>query len=99
MCFPVCQIVNCFWAAWYPIIAVSKIQFSKKENSHDKLYKLTSVARQLVSFRGRYGQYLQKHTVNIADKTFQYLKGLFQADKKNLERIEERVPETKYDPL
>jgi SRSO17 transposase len=52
-----------------------------------------------VSFHGRYHQYFQSHTVNIADKAFQYLKGLFQADKKNLERIEERVPGTKYDPL
>ena len=83
----------------YPITAVSKIQFSKKDNSHDRLYRLTSAARQLASYHGRYHQYFQRHTINIADKAFQYLKGLFQADKKNLERIEERVPEVKYDPL
>ena len=60
---------------------------------------MTGVARQLVSCHGRYHKYFQRHTVNIAGRAFQYLKGLFQADKKNLERIEERVPETKYDPL
>lgn len=60
---------------------------------------MTRVARQLVSFQGRYNQYFQRHTVNIAGRALQYLKGLFQADKKNLERIEERVPGTKYDPL
>lgn len=79
--------------------AASKNQFSKKENSHDRLYQLTGVARQLASCHGRYHKYFQRHTVNISNKAFQYLKGLFQADKKNLERIEERVPETKYDPL
>ena len=60
---------------------------------------MTGVARQLVSFHERYHKYFQRHTVNIADRAFQYLKGLFQADKKNLERIEERIPETSYDPL
>ncbi len=60
---------------------------------------MTRVARQLVSFHDRYYKYFQRHTVNISDKALQYLKGLFQADKKNLERIEERVPEASYDSL
>ncbi len=47
----------------------------------------------------KYHMYFQRHTVNIADKAFQYLKGLFQADKKNLERIEERISGVSYDPL
>ena len=35
----------------------------------------------------------------MSEKAFQYLKGLFQADKKNMERMEEKVVETKYDSL
>jgi SRSO17 transposase len=52
-----------------------------------------------LSFHDRYHKYFQRYTVNLADKSFQYLKVLFQADKKNMERMEERVPETEYDPL
>jgi len=39
-------------------------------------------------------KYYQEYTVNLADKVLQYLKGLFQAEKKNMERMEERVVET-----
>ncbi|MEA3468849.1 MAG: transposase [Thermodesulfobacteriota bacterium] len=60
---------------------------------------MTGATRQLASCHGRYHQYFQRHTVSIAGRAFQYLKGLFQADKKNLERIEKRVPEVSYDPL
>lgn len=60
---------------------------------------MAGIARQLVSCHGRYHSFFQRHTVNLSDKALQYLKGLFQADKKNIERMEERVPGTKYDPL
>lgn len=60
---------------------------------------MAGLSRQFSSFYDRYHKYFQRHTVNIADKAQQYLKGLFQADKKNMERMEERVPETEYDPL
>jgi len=43
--------------------------------------------------------FFQRNTANLSDKAFQYLKGLFLADKKNMERMEERVAETGYDPL
>jgi len=59
----------------------------------------TELAKQLSSFHKRYHAFFQRHTVNASEKAFQYLKGLFQAGKKNIERIEERVPETQYDPL
>lgn len=60
---------------------------------------MTKVARQLVSFHDSYRTFFQRHTVNLSDKALQYLKGLFQADKKNMERMEEKVVETIYDPL
>jgi SRSO17 transposase len=60
---------------------------------------LAGLARQLLSFHGRYHKYFQRHTVSLSEKAFQYLKGLFQADKKNMERMEERVVEAEYDPL
>jgi len=60
---------------------------------------LTGLARQLLSFSGSYRQFFQRHTVNISDKAFQYLKGLFQAEKKNMERMEEKIPGAQYDPL
>ena len=60
---------------------------------------LAGLSRQFLSFHGRYHKFFQRHTVNLSDKAFQYLKGLFQADKKNMERMEERVAETVYDPL
>ena len=56
---------------------------------------LAGLSRQLLSFHGRYHKFFQRHTVNLSEKAFQYLKGLFQADKKNMERMEERVA----DPL
>jgi hypothetical protein len=63
------------------------------------LYKLTRDARQLVSFHGRYHVYFRINTINVVNKYFQYLKDLFHADKKNLERVEERAHEASYDPL
>lgn len=60
---------------------------------------LAGLSRQLLSFHERYHKYFQRHTVNLKGRALQYLKGLFQADKKNMERMEERVPETEYDPL
>jgi len=60
---------------------------------------LAGLSRQFLSFHGRYHKFFQRHTVNLSEKAFQYLKGLFQADKKNMERMEERVAETVYDPL
>jgi SRSO17 transposase len=60
---------------------------------------LTGLARQLLSLHGRYYPFFQRHTSNLAGRALQYLKGLFQADKKNMERMEEKVPDTEYDPL
>lgn len=60
---------------------------------------MTSLARHFSSFHGRFQHFFQRRTTNIADKATQYLKGLFQADKKNMERMEERVPGVSYDPL
>jgi len=60
---------------------------------------LAGLARQFLSFHDRYHQFFQRHNANLSDKALQYLKGLFQADKKNMERMEERVPGTEYDPL
>jgi SRSO17 transposase len=60
---------------------------------------LAGLTRHFLSFHERYHKFFQRHTVNISDKAFQYLKGLFQADKKNMERMEEKVAETVYDPL
>jgi SRSO17 transposase len=60
---------------------------------------LAGLTRHFLSFHERYHKFFHRHTVNISDKAFQYLKGLFQADKKNMERMEEKVAETVYDPL
>lgn len=57
------------------------------------------MARQLLSFSGRYFLFFQRHNVNLSDKALLYLQGLFQAHKKNMERMEERVPGVKYDQL
>jgi SRSO17 transposase len=60
---------------------------------------LTGLARQFLSFNGKYHLFFKRHTSNIADTAHQYLKGLFQADKKNMERMEEKIPNTNYDSL
>lgn len=60
---------------------------------------MTSLARQLLLFHGRFQHLFQRRTTNVADKACQYLQGLFQADKKNMERMEERVAGVSYDPL
>ena len=60
---------------------------------------MAGLARQLMSTHGRYNKYFQRHTVNLSDKAWQYLKGLFQADRKNMERMEEKVVESDYDSL
>jgi hypothetical protein len=75
-----------------PITAAKKNYTSQKEDSHVRLHHmLAGLSRQFLSFHGRYHKFFQRHTVNLSDKAFQYLKGLFQADKKNMERMEERV--------
>lgn len=79
--------------------AAPKKGFSPQENTHVRLKALTGLARQLLSFHGSYHQFFQRHTVNISNQAYQYLKGLIQADKKNMERMEEKVPGTEYDPL
>jgi len=81
------------------ITAAQKIKTSSRENFHVRLQLLAGLARQLLSFRGRYNKLFQRHTVSLSEKAFQYLKGSFQADKKNMERMEERVVEMEYDPL
>lgn len=60
---------------------------------------MTSLARRFLSFHGRFQHLFQRRSTNLADKACQYLKGLFQADKKNMERMEERVTGVSYDPL
>ena len=57
------------------------------------------LARQLLSFHGRYFQFFQRHNSNLSDKALQYLKGLFQSGKKNMERMEEKVPDVEYEQL
>ena len=57
------------------------------------------LARQLLSFHGRYFQFFQGHNSNLSDKALQYLKGLFQSGKKNMERMEEKVPDVEYEQL
>jgi hypothetical protein len=55
----------------------------EKENPHERFYELTDIARQLASFHERYHLFFKRHTVSLSDKAFQYLKGLFQAEKKH----------------
>ena len=72
---------------------------SRKEKPDDRLRVLAGLARQLLFFNGKYHLLFKRHTSNLADRAFQYLKGLFQADKKNMERMEEKIPDVEYDPL
>ena len=88
-----------FEGSFFSITATLKKNSSRKENYHVSLNELTGLARRLLSFHGRYFQYFQRHNTNLADKAFQYIKGLFQAKKKNMERMEERVPDVVYDQL
>jgi hypothetical protein len=83
----------------YPITAAQKNKPPLRKNSHVRLHLLAGLVRQLLSFHRRYHMFFQRHTVSLSEKAFQHLKGLFQADKKNMERMEERVVETEYDSL
>ena len=60
---------------------------------------MAGVARRFLSFHDRYSFLFRSHIKCFGDQAGLYLKGLFQADKKNMERIEERVPETQYENL
>jgi SRSO17 transposase len=82
-----------------PTTAAFKKNKSRKEKPNDRLSVLAGLARQLLSFNGKYHLLFKRHTSNLADRAFHYLKGLFQADKKNMERMEEKIPDAKYDPL
>jgi hypothetical protein len=79
--------------------ATTENHTSHKEGSPVRRQFLVGLSREFFSFHKLYHKYFQRHTVNIADKVLQYLKGLFQAGKKNMERMEKRVAETVYDPL
>jgi SRSO17 transposase len=86
-------------AGLFPITAAQKNKPSTKVKSHVRRQLLAGLSRQFLSFHERYHKFFQRHTVNLTDRAEQYLKGLFQADKKNMERMEERVVGTQYDPL
>ena len=80
-------------------ITATPKKISITEENHVSLNELTGLARQLLSFFDRYSLFFQRHNTSVADKALQYLKGLFQAGKKNMERIEEKVQNVVYDQL
>jgi hypothetical protein len=82
-----------------PITAALKTKPAFRNNSNVRLHLLAGLARQLLSFHRRYHKFFLRHTISLSEKAFDYLKGLFQADKQNMERKGERVVETEYDSL
>jgi SRSO17 transposase len=81
------------------ITAHLKKILSTEDNNYDSAPSLAGVARRFLSFHRRYSFLFKAHTKSFSKQACCYLKGLFQADKKNMERIEERVPDTRYENL
>jgi NADH dehydrogenase FAD-containing subunit len=61
-----------------PITATLKKNNPSKANPDDRLFLLTGLACQLLSLHGRYYPFFKRHTLNLAGRALQYLKGLFQ---------------------
>ena len=53
-----------------------------------------SIAEDFVSFIGRYSDYFTVTTRSVAETAEQYLCGLMQSDKRNMERMAEVVPDS-----
>jgi SRSO17 transposase len=52
-----------------------------------------------ISFHERYSHFFKTKTSSVASKAFQYLSGLVQSVRKNIERMVEVVPDTDYQSL
>jgi len=59
------------------------------------------LAERFIRFHHRFKEHFQRHTRSVLETVGQYLRGLMQADpnKKNMERMEERVPESDQQQL
>jgi SRSO17 transposase len=60
---------------------------------------LRALAASFISFHERYSHFFKTKTSSVASKAFQYLSGLVQTVRKNIERMVEVVPDTDYQSL
>lgn len=68
--------------------AIRKTQKNQKESSHDSTPTLAGAARRFLSYFNQFSPFFfrkQHHALH-------YFKGLIQADRRNMERMEERIP-------
>jgi SRSO17 transposase len=71
---------------------------TKKGDSHDNS-PLAGVSSSFISYFNCFSDFFQTRTRNCADQGALYLKGLVQAEKKNMERMAEMVPESNEQAL
>ena len=60
---------------------------------------MRALAASFISFHERYSHFFKTKTSSVASKAFQYLSGLVQTVRKNIERMVEVVPDTDYQSL
>jgi SRSO17 transposase len=68
--------------------ASKKTPKSHKESSHDSTPTLAGAARRFLSYFNKFASFFESKQHHARH----YFKGLMQADKKNMERMEERIP-------
>jgi SRSO17 transposase len=61
--------------------------------------KLKGIAERFVAFHKEFSPFFQTQTRDNSEVARQYLSGLIQTQKKNMERMEEKVPESNEQSL
>lgn len=77
------------------MIASKKSQKSYQEISHDSTPTLAGAARRFLSYFNKFSSFFESKQHHARH----YFKGLMQADKRNMERMEERIPEAREQGL
>ena len=75
--------------------ASKKSQKSYQEISHDSTPTLAGAARRFLSYFNKFSSFFESKQHHAQH----YFKGLMQADKRNMERMEERIPEAREQGL
>ena len=61
--------------------------------------RLAQIGQRFVSFCDRFGHHFRQRTRTVQTTVKQYLRGVLQAETKNMERMEEVVPEANHQAL
>ncbi len=83
---------NCVYAP--PLQMVTTIEITRSKVIGQPINPFVSIAEDFASFIGSYSDYFTVSTRSVVTQAEQYLYGLMQSDKRNMERMAEVVPDS-----